>query len=96
MKQEVQFLVTRLDGKVEDVQPLNEIYDHVQITLDKQYLTEEDILKFYSHMARSYQLRRLADVLDSGLLRDEQEAKDLICDLSRYSIQIEKKEIEFV
>lgn len=95
MKVTVEFLVVRLDGKVDTITPLQEIYDHVQIRLEKEYLTEDDVLEFYKHMSRSYQLRQLAEVLDKGVLIDEQEAKDLTCDLSRYSIHIEKKELGF-
>ena len=95
MKIKAQFLVVRLNGKAEDVTPLADIYSSVQIHLEKEYLTEEDVFTYYQHMDKPYQLRRLADVLEKGCLYDEQEAKDICCKLSQYEIKIEERELEF-
>ena len=95
MKFDIMFLVTRLNGKITDVAPINDMYTECQITLRSECLTDEDILKFYSHMSKDYQTSRLIDVRTFGKLSDEGEAKDLTCKLSKYSIGIEHKEIDF-
>jgi len=91
----IEFLVTRLNGKIKDVIPIQDFYTECQISLESEYLTDEDILKFYSHMSKEYQTNRLIDVRTYGKLIDEGEAKDLTCKLSKYSISIEHKEIDF-
>lgn len=95
MKYNVMLLVTRLNGKITDITPIEDMYINCQITLNSEFLTDEDILKFYSHMSKDYQTSRLMDVRTHGKLIDEGEAKDLTCKLSKYSINIEHKEIEF-
>lgn len=89
------FLITRLDGEICDVTPIEDMYTNCQISLKSEYLTDEDILKFYSHMSKDYQNNRIKDIRTCGKLNDEGEAKDLTCELSQYSIGIEHKDIEF-
>lgn len=91
----IEFLITRLNGKIKDVIPIQDFYTDCQISLESEYLTDEDILKFYSHMSKDYQNSRIIDVRTWGKLNDEGEAKDLTCELSQYSIRIEHKEINF-
>lgn len=95
MKTKADFLVVRLNGEAINVTPISEIYTSVQIRLDQQYLTEKDVLTYYQHMNKPYQLRMLADVIEKGYLFDEQEAKDVCCKLSQYEIKIETRELEF-
>ena len=90
------FLITRLDGEICDVTPIEDMYTNCQISLKSEYLTDEDILKFYSHMSKDYQNSRIIDVRTWGKLYEEGEAKDLTCELSLYSVKIEQKEIEFI
>lgn len=92
---DVGFLVTRLNGKIKDVVPIQDFYTECQISLKSEHLTDEDILKFYSHMSKDYQNSRMIDVRTYGKLYEEGEAKDLTCELSQYSIGIEHKEIYF-
>ena len=63
MKTKADFLVVRLNGEAIDVIPISDIYTSVQIRLNKEYLTEEDVLTYYQHMNKPYQLRMLADVI---------------------------------
>lgn len=95
MKCDIMFLVTRLNGKITDVTAIDDMYTNCQITLCSEFLTDEDILKFYSHMSKEYQTNKLIYVRTHGKLIDEGEAKDLTCKLSKYSINIEHKEIDF-
>jgi hypothetical protein len=95
MTYDVEFLVTRLNGKIIDVIPIQDFYTECQISLKSEYLTNEDILKFYSHMSKDYQNSRMVDVRTWGKLNEEGEAKDLTCELSQYSIGIERKEVYF-
>ncbi len=89
------FLITRLDGEICNVTPIEDMYTNCQISLKSEYLTDEDILKFYSHMSKDYIKSRIIDVRTYGKLYEEGEAKDLTCELSQYSIGIEHKDIEF-
>ena len=95
MRYNLMLLVTRLNGKITDITPIEDMYINCQINLSSEFLTDEDILKFYSHMSKEYQTDRLKYVRSQGKLIDEGEAKDLTCKLSKYSINIEYKEIEF-
>ena len=90
------FLITRLDGEICDVTPIEDMYTECQISLKSEYLTDEDILKFYSHMSKDYIKGRIIDVRTWGKLYEEGEAKDLTYELSLYSVKIEQKEIEFI
>lgn len=95
MKYDVMFLVTRLNGKVVDITPIDECYTHCSICLDREYLTDADVKKFYNYMDNDYIERKIHLVIESGHLYEEQEAKDLTCELSQYTIAIEHKEIDF-
>lgn len=95
MKVNCSFLITRLNGEVCDVTPIEDMYTNCQISLKSECLTDEDILKFYSHMSKDYQDRRIKDIRNWGRLNEEGESKDLTCELSQYSIGIENKDIEF-
>jgi hypothetical protein len=95
MKFEIQIFVVRLNKEVVDIYPLNdEGYDDIQICLDAQYLSDEDILNFYNHMSDEYANKRLEEIRESGRLFEEQEAKDLYNNLSQYSMKIEKHSVE--
>lgn len=96
MKVNCLFLITRLDGKIVDVETLQDMYTECQISLKSEYLTDEDILKFYSNMSKDYQNSRIKDIRNWGKLNEEGEAKDITCELSLYSVKIEQKEIEFI
>lgn len=96
MKVNCLFLITRLDGKIVDVETLQDMYTECQISLKSEYLTDEDILKFYSNMSKDYQNSRIKDIRNCGKLNEEGEAKDITCELSLYSVKIEQKEIEFI
>ena len=91
----IEFLVTRLNGKIIDVIPIQDFYTECQISLKSEYLTDEDILKFYYNMSKDYQNSRIKDIRIWGKLNDEGEAKDLTCELSQYSVRIERKEVYF-
>jgi hypothetical protein len=39
--------------------------------------------------------KKIHSIAESGRLYEDQEAKDLTCELSQYTIKIEYKEIEF-
>lgn len=95
MKYDIMLLITRLNGKVVDVSPIGDIYTDCQIKLDAKYLTDEDILNFYSHMTEKYRQDMLQNIrTTTGYLVEEGEAKDLTCQLSQYTIKIGHKEIE--
>lgn len=95
-KFDIMFLITRLNGKIVDVSPIDNIYIDCPIKLDAKYLTDEDILNFYSHMSEKYRQDMLQNIrTTTGYLYDVGEAKDLTCQLSQYTIKIEHKEIEF-
>ena len=95
MKKECMFLITRLNGKVVDVTPIEEIYTHCSVVLEAKHLTDDDIKKFYSYMDNDYIEKKIHSIAKSGRLYEEQEAKDLTRELSQYTIKIEYKEIEF-
>lgn len=95
MKYDIMFLITRLNGKITDVTAIDDMYTECQITLCSEFLTDEDVLRFYSHMSKDYQTSKLMDVRTHCRLIEEGEAKDLTCKLSKYSISIEHKEIDF-
>ena len=95
MKQECMFLVTRLNGKVVNIVPIEENYTHCSICLEREYLTDDDVKKFYNYMDDDYIERKIHSVIEYGHLYEEQEAKDLTCELSQYTIAIEHKEIDF-
>ena len=94
MKQECMFLVVRLNGEVVDFTEIDDMYCNCQIHLDKEYLTDEDIEKFYQGYGDLSKKQGLQHIQEHGYLYEEGEAKDLTCDLSQYSIHIEQKEIE--
>ena len=94
-KFDIMLLITRLNGKAIYVSPIDDIYTDCQIKLDAKYLTDEDILNFYSHMTEKYRQDMLQNIrTTTGYLYNEGEAKDLTCELSQYSIKIEHKEVE--
>lgn len=95
MKVNCLFLITRLNGKIVDVVPLQDIYTNCSINLESEYLTDEDIIKVWSHMDKEYQTKEIACARRNGNLYREDEAKELTYDLSSYSIRIEDKDIEF-
>lgn len=96
MKCDIMFLITRLNGKIVNVSPIDDIYTDCQIKLDAKYLTDEDILNFYSYMSEEYRQDMLQNIrTTTGYLFEEGEAKDLTCQLSQYTIKIEHKELEF-
>lgn len=95
MTYDIEFLVTRLNGKIKDVIPIQNFYTECQISLESEYLTDEDITKIWSHMHKSYQTKEITYVRRSGKLYREDEAKELTCELSQYSIGIERKEVYF-
>ena len=82
MKVNCLFLITRLDGKIVDVETLQDMYTECQISLKSEYLTDEDILKFYSNMSKDYQNSRIKDIRNCGKLNEEGEAKDNTCELT--------------
>lgn len=95
MKKDCMFLVTRLNGKVVEVIPIEENYTQCSIVLESEHLTDDDVKKFYSYMDNDYIERKIHSVIESGHLYEEQEAKDLTCELSQYTVKIEHKEIDF-
>lgn len=52
MKYDIMFLITRLNGKITDVTAIDDMYTECQITLCSEFLTDEDVLRFYSHMSK--------------------------------------------
>lgn len=96
MKYDAIFLVIRLNNEVIDVYGLEDMYSICQIRLDSNNLSDEDIKNFYSGMSESYVNNMVKEVRENGYILEEQEAKDLTCNLSKYTITIEHKEIEFV
>lgn len=94
MKVEVELLVVRVDKSPYYVTAVQDMYDHVQISIPSEYFTDEDLNLYCSCYSLDCRTNRIEEIRNSGLLRDEQEAKDLCCNLSRVSIGIEKKEIE--
>ena len=95
MKKDCMFLVTRLNGKVVDVCGIDECYTNCSICLDREYLTDDDVKKFYNYMGDDYIERKIHSIIESGSLYEDQEAKDLTCELSQYTVAIEHKEIDF-
>ena len=95
MKQDIEFLVVRLNGEVVDVTAIDDMYCNCQIHLEKEYLSNEDIEKFYEQYGELSKKQGLEHINEYGYLYEEGEAKDLTCDLSQYSIHIEHKEIDF-
>ena len=95
MKQIIEFLVTRLNGRVVGVTAIDDMYCNCQIHLEKEYLTDEDIENFYKEYGELSKKQGLQHIQEYGYLCEEGEAKDLTCDLSQYSIHIEHKEIDF-
>lgn len=95
MKFDIMFLVTRLNGKVTNVIPIEEAYTCCQVYMSSKNLTDDDISKFYNNMSDEYKIEQLNYVRKNGHLYEEGEAKDLTCKLSKYSISIEHKEIDF-
>ena len=95
MKKDCMFLVTRLNGKVVDVCGIDECYTNCSICLDREYLTDDDVKKFYNYMGDDYIERKIHSIIESGSLYEDQEAKDLTCELSKYTVAIEHKEIDF-
>lgn len=91
---DVEVLTVRLNGKIIQATPISDIYNREQITLDSKYLTDEDINKYYIHISPKYKQAKFDAVRQSGSLRDEQEAKDLCCELSQYKINIEHYDLE--
>lgn len=91
---DAQVLTVRLNGKIIEATPIGDIYDRVPITLDSEYLTDEDINKYYIHISPKYKQDKFDAVRQSGSLRDEQEAKDLCRELSQYKISIEHYDLE--
>lgn len=99
MKEDCMFLVKRLDGKVQTVHPLDECDTEVQIYLKSEYLTDKDIRFLYEEHSfggwgQTYE-DYLEDVRQRGYARKEEEAMNLTCKLSRYTVKIEHKEINF-
>ena len=94
MKIKVKFFVVKLNSQIVEATPISEIYDRVQINLDFNHLTKEDVLKYYDFMNESARYRALADVIDKNCLQDEQEAKDLVVRLSEYELYIIEKDVE--
>lgn len=95
MKKDCMFLVTRLNGEVVDVTPIEENYTHCGIVLESEYLTDDDVKKFYDYMGNDFIERKIHSIIECGHLYEEQEAKDLTCELSQYAVRIEHKEIDF-
>lgn len=95
MKKECMFLVTRLNGKAVDVTPIEDLYTNCTVILEAEHLIDDDIKKFYSYMNNDFIEKKIHSITESGRLYEEQEAKDLTCELSQYTIKIEYKEIEF-
>ena len=95
MKYNCIFLITRLNGKVVGVTAIDDMYCDCQIHLEKEYLTDEDIEKFYKGWGELSKKQGIEHINEYGYLWEEGEAKDLTCDLSQYSIHIEEREIDF-
>lgn len=91
---DVEVLTVRLNGKIIEATPIGDIYDRVQITLDGEYLTDEDINKYYIHISPQYRQAKFKAAKQQGSIRDEQEAKDLCCTLSQYKVSIEHYDLE--
>lgn len=89
------FLVTKLHGKVVKVQPLLDEYTEVDIRLDINNLTSNDLALWYSHLATDAREEKIQQTKQRGYLYDTQEAKDLCCNLSMYNISIQEKVINF-
>lgn len=89
------FLVTKLHGKVVKIQPLLDEYTEVDVRLDVNNLTTGDIELWYSHLSPDAIKEKVQQTRQRGYLFDTQEAKDLRCNLSMYSISIEEKVINF-
>ena len=100
MKYTCMFLVVRLNGKAEDITPIEDCFNECGVRLDSSYLSDDDIFKFLKNCG-NYTKELVKDLnmvnicRDKGCLYKEAEAKDLTCDLSQYSIHIEEKEIDF-
>lgn len=91
----IEFLVTRLNGEIINIIPIEDFYTECRISLKSEHLTDDDILKFYSNMSKDYIKNRIKHIRNRGNLNEEGEAKDLTCELSQYSIGIERKEVYF-
>ena len=95
MKINVSFFITRLNGKIVNVEPIQDMYTECQLNLKSEYLTDEDIMKVYSHMDKEFQNICINEIRKTGKLFEFDEAKELTYELSQYSIKIEHREIEF-
>ena len=96
MKVNVELLVVRVDKIPYYATPVQDIYDRVQINIPSEYFTDEDLNLYLSCYSLEHRINRMEEVRNLGMLRDEQEAKDLGCNLSRVSIRIETRELEIV
>lgn len=94
MEIEVLVLVTKLDGQVVNAVPVSDCYTEASISLQSEYLTDEDIIKYYCHMSREGDAKRIEDVRSCGVLCDDQEAKDLPVKLSRYEVVLDTYKLE--
>lgn len=99
MKKDCMFLITRLNGKVQAVHPLDECDTEVQIYFESEYLTDKDIRFLYDGCGfggwcQTYEAY-LEDVRQRGYARKEEKAMHLTCELSQYTVKIEHKEIDF-
>ena len=99
MKQECMFLVKRLNGKVQNVHPLDECDTQVQIHFRSEHLTDKDIRFLYEECGFGGWSKTYEDYLDGvrqrGYTRMKDEAMNLTCELSHYTVKIEHKEIDF-
>lgn len=99
MKQDCMFLVKRLDGKVQTVHPLDECDTEVQICFNSEHLTDKDIRFLYEELGFGGWGQTYEDYIEAvrrrGYARKEEEAMNLICELSQYTVKIEHKEIDF-
>ena len=97
MKIQMYFLVARLKANNEVVMaiPIRDPYDQISIAISSEYLTDEDIARYYEDTYSGDMLDlQVKQVFDLGYLYDEQEPKDLVADFSIISIKIEEKEID--
>lgn len=99
MKEDCMFLVKRLDGKVQTVHPLDECDTTVQICFKSEHLTDKDIRLLYEEYGFGGWGQTYEDYLDGvrqrGYTRKKDEAMNLTCELSQYTVKIEHKEIDF-
>ena len=95
MKKICYFYIIRLDNKVINFIPLNdEGYDRLEIQLESQYLTDDDIQKCFSNMGYGYIQNKIKDTRKYGQLYYYDEVRHFCFELSRYKTSIETREIE--